>query len=107
MKIPKGSTLEFVITERSSNQVTIPNLVCTRYEAATFLISSTNLSLGTVHGTVSDDAWVWKQEPDYVRGAQIKMGTKIDIYLTPDRPSGCSDDTDPVDLDFEDNDEFN
>jgi D-alanine-D-alanine ligase len=106
--VPKGSLLEFVVTERSSNRVTIPNLVCTRYEAATFLISSLNLNLGTVHGRVSDNAWVWKQDPPYTSGAQINMGAQIDIYLTDERPSGCSEDTDPSDLDFEeDQEDFN
>ena len=103
--VPKGSLLEFVVTERSSNRVTIPNLVCTRYEAATFLISSLNLNLGTVHGRVSDNAWVWKQDPPYTSGAQINMGAQIDIYLTDERPSGCTEDTDPSDLDFEENEE--
>lgn len=103
--VPKGSLLEFVVTERSSNRVTIPNLVCTRYEAATFLISSLNLNLGTVHGRVSDNAWVWKQDPPYTSGAQINMGAQVDIYLTDERPSGCSEDTDPSDLDFEEDEE--
>ena len=99
ISVPKGTTLEFVVTEQSSNSVPIPDLVCKRFEAATFLISSSNLNLGTVHGVESDNAWVWKQDPEFRSGRKIRMGEQIDLYLTSSRPSGCPNEGDPSDLD--------
>ena len=36
IKIPKGSTLDFVVTERQTGMVSIPSVVCQKYEAAYF-----------------------------------------------------------------------
>jgi len=44
IKIPKGSTLEFIVTERSGGRVPVPELVCKRYEDARFLITNLNLN---------------------------------------------------------------
>ncbi len=91
IKVPMGSTLEFVVTERNTGYVPIPDLVCKTYEAAQFLISANNLSVGNIYGEVADmnSAYVWRQEPEYVPGQNIRMGEQITIYLTQDRPDGC------------------
>ncbi len=91
VKVPMGSTLEFVVTERSSGFVEIPDLVCKTYNAALFLISSNNLNIGNIFGDASDlnNAYVWKQTPAYSAGQTIRMGEQIDIYLTTERPAGC------------------
>ena len=106
VKIPKGSTLEFVVTERNTGMVAIPDLICKKYSAASFLISGNNLNLGTVHGDVFDRnaAYVWKQDPAYSPGQQILMGTQVDIYLTETRPSGCPEEIEPSELDTEEED---
>lgn len=89
VKVPQGSTLEFVVTQRHTGMVAIPNLVCQQYKAAHFLITSMNLSVGAVYGEVFDDAYVWKQEPEYIEGQMIRIGEQINIYLTNTRPQGC------------------
>lgn len=89
VSVPQGSTLEFVVTQRHTGMVAIPNLICQQYQAAHFLITSMNLSVGAVYGEVSDEAYVWKQEPEYVDGQMIRIGEQINIYLTNTKPQGC------------------
>ncbi len=111
VRVPKGATLDFVITERITGTVSIPELVCKRYDAATFLISSSNLALGEVYGEVSDEAYVYKQEPEYVPGQQLGVGQTINLYLSSTRPTGCPEEIDPSSLDIgggeEENEDFN
>ncbi len=94
VKVPKGATLEFVITERLSSNVPIPDLICKRYDAAVFLLSSSNLSLGNIYGDVANrqEAYVYRQEPEYMPGQVIAQGQQISIYLTLTRPAGCPED---------------
>jgi UDP-N-acetylmuramate--alanine ligase len=110
VKVPKGSTLEFVITERITNEVAIPNLVCKRYDAADFLISTSKLVVGQVFGEVAgrSNAYVYKQDPPYVPGKMIQKGEKIDLYLSTSLPTGCKGGEDPANEDQpeEDNEDF-
>jgi UDP-N-acetylmuramate--alanine ligase len=91
VEVPMGSLLEFVVTERSADFVEIPNLVCQTYKAASFLISTNNLATGQIFGEVTDieNAYVWKQEPEYVPGQNIRMGEQINLYLVQERPESC------------------
>lgn len=93
IKVPMGSVVEFVITERNTGMVAMPSLVCKQYDAAVFLITSMNLNLGRVIGDVPDreSAYVYRQEPPFDADANIPMGTTINIYLTSARPSGCEE----------------
>jgi len=92
-KVPKGSTLEFVVTERGTTQVGIPNLVCREYRAAEFLLNSLELTVGTVNAdaTVTDraSAFVYRQVPGYQPNTPVRVGQQIDLYLTQSRPEGC------------------
>ena len=93
VEVPDGSTLEFVITERGGTMVTSPELVCMKYREARFLLNNYNLSVGSIikDATVSDqdEAFVWKQVPDYAPNQQVRMGGQYDVYLTQHRPDGC------------------
>lgn len=89
VKVPQGSTVEFVVTQRHTGLVQLPDLVCRQYQEAYFLITSMNLTVGTVYGTVTDEAYVWKQEPEYADSLMIQVGQQINIYLTETRPDGC------------------
>lgn len=91
VEVPMGSLIEFVITERSSDFVEIPDLVCKTYKAASFIISANNLAIGNIVGDVPDleNAYIWKQEPEYVQFQSIRMGEQINLYVTQDRPAGC------------------
>ncbi|GAB5553474.1 MAG: hypothetical protein Sapg2KO_30650 [Saprospiraceae bacterium] len=88
-KVVEGSTLEAIVSQRTSDQLPIPNLVCATFEAAKFNIESSRLILGEVYGTRANNAYVWKQEPAFEEGAQIKTGTVIKLHLTSDRPADC------------------
>ncbi|MBK7869642.1 MAG: PASTA domain-containing protein [Saprospiraceae bacterium] len=105
VEVPRGSTLEFVVTERSTGYVEIPDLVCKTYEAAQFLISTNNLAIGNIYGEVGDlnSAYVWKQEPAYEPGQMIRMGEQISLYLTEERPASCPAEDGPEDGNQDDN----
>ena len=68
---------------------------------AIFLINSMNLSVGEVIGGAGDpgNAFVWKQEPSFIPGQMIPMGSQINVYLQNTRPAGCPVELDPSDLD--------
>jgi len=92
-KVPKGSVLEFVVTERGTTQVGIPNLVCREYRAAEFLLNSLNLTVGNVNAdaTVTDQAsaFVYRQVPGYQPNTSVRVGQQVDLFLTQNRPEGC------------------
>ncbi len=101
VEIPMGSTLELVITERSGDFVEIPDLVCKTYKAASFLISTNNLAIGNIIGEVNDldNAYIYKQEPEYVEFQTIRMGQQINLYVTQARPAGCPAEDNPLERD--------
>ena len=101
IKVPKGSTLEFVVTERNNGMVSIPELICKRYKAASFMVNSMDLQIGETYGPVSDEAYVYKQEPEYTPGVNIKTGTAINLYLMEQRPIGCPEQIEPSDLEID------
>jgi len=55
LKVPMGATLDFVVTERLTGMVVVPDLVCKTYAEAAFIISSFNLNIGTLHGGDAPD----------------------------------------------------
>lgn len=91
VKVPRGSTLEFVITERITNKVGLPDLICKRFDEAKFLLSSSNLTLGQTFGAegTESSAFVYQQKPEFVPGQMVIKGSSIDLYLTNTRPEGC------------------
>ena len=92
-KVQEGSTLEFVVTEKRTNQMNIPDLVCMGFAAADFLVSSHNLNVGQVFEdpTVTDrsSAYVYRQEPTFEADATISMGSQINIWITQELPNDC------------------
>ena len=91
IKTPKGSELQFVVTERLTSQVEVPDLLCKRYEAAAFLLSASNLVVGDVFGEVAnrDSAFVYLQEPE--AGQMIRMGEQVSIWLSNQKPRSCNE----------------
>lgn len=88
-KVIEGSILEAIVSQRTSDELPIPNLVCETFEAAKFKIEGSRLILGEVYGTRANNAYVWKQEPAFEAGAQIKTGTVIKLHLTTELPADC------------------
>ncbi len=89
IKVPVGSEVGFVVTERITEEVPVPDLVCKGYNEAVFLISSNGLSLGTVKGDVPDrrTAYVFEQVP--AAGEMIEKGSLVDISLSLSPPAEC------------------
>ncbi len=92
-EVMMGSTVEAVVTERTSNQLDIPDLVCKTYEEALFLLTSLNFTLGEVFEdeTVTDPstAYVYRQEPAVQPGVLVTVGTQFNLWLTQEPPAGC------------------
>ncbi|HFA52009.1 MAG TPA: PASTA domain-containing protein [Bacteroidetes bacterium] len=92
-KVQEGSTLDFVVTERKTNKMNIPDLKCMGFDAADFLVSTYNLNIGQIieDATVTDrnTAYVYKQDPPYDELGTIKMGAQINLWLTQDLPADC------------------
>jgi beta-lactam-binding protein with PASTA domain len=93
VRIPKGSTLEFVITERGGGIIEIPDFTCMQLSAAEFLIATLNLNIGAIKAdvTVSDqaEAYVYNQRPE--PGQSIRVGEQVDLYITREPPLGCGE----------------
>lgn len=95
VKVLPGSTIGAIITERGTDQVLVPNLLCQQYENAIFMIRSAQLAVGTEQpdGTVTykPDAYVYRQIPTYAPGKTMRVGEQVSIFLQQDRPSSCPD----------------
>jgi len=92
-RVEMGAIIDFVVSEQVTLTVEIPDCVCLTYDAARFLISSSNLSIGAVihDGTVVDplSAYVWRQTPQHDPEGTMRVGEQIDLYLTQELPAGC------------------
>jgi beta-lactam-binding protein with PASTA domain/D-alanine-D-alanine ligase-like ATP-grasp enzyme len=91
--VPKGSTIDFVVSIRNTGTVDIPNLVCLTYEEAAFLLRSSQLVVGSVFapGEASPGLFVYKQEPEFTAGLKLNVGEQVNLYLTETRPEGCGE----------------
>ncbi|MEL6923022.1 MAG: PASTA domain-containing protein [Bacteroidota bacterium] len=93
VKIPMGSTLDFVVTTRGSTTVETPDLVCMRYSEARFMVENYKLNVGSIIEdqtiTNKETAYVWKQVPQYAASKKIRMGAFVDLYLTQYKPDQC------------------
>jgi beta-lactam-binding protein with PASTA domain len=93
-KVEMGATIDFIVSEQVTLTVTMPDCVCQTYDAAKFLITASNLSVGSVikDATVTDEenAYVWRQNPKFTDGATMRVGEQIDLYLTQEAPEGCN-----------------
>ena len=89
VKVPQGSTLEFVVSIRQTGEVDVPDFRCQRFDRVEFKLDASNLLLGDVLGDVSNrgDAFVVRTEPP--RGQSVPVGSKLNVYLSRTRPDGC------------------
>ena len=91
-KIPKGSTLGFILSNQAGGELSVPDLTCKTYEEARFYLDAIGLYISAefMNADVVDknSAYIFKQEPS-VNGGTIGRGEGIQIYLTQKRPSNC------------------
>ncbi|THH37735.1 PASTA domain-containing protein [Neolewinella litorea] len=89
VKVPMGSTLDFVITERRGDDVVLADYRCQTFGTAEFAITGSQLVIGRVMGEVANrnDAWIVRTDPG--AGATLETGAKVDVYLSDERPDDC------------------
>ncbi|HLO56681.1 MAG TPA: PASTA domain-containing protein [Saprospiraceae bacterium] len=94
VQIAKGDQLEFIVSRKDGGEVTIPNLKCLDIEEARFLLETSKLQLGQItEKSESDPEATWyiiSQSPPYDGISNIKMGEKIDINVSTQKPLDCN-----------------
>ena len=99
--LPEGSTVHLVVARGLGAQVLLPNLLCSTYDVAQFLLEGSDLQVGNVFtdGVVSDstNAYISRQNPPYLINRMIKKGQEVDIWLSSTPPANCG--IDDVDVD--------
>ena len=89
VQVPMGSTIDFVITQRRTDNVRLGDYRCQTYGTAEFAINGSQLVIGRVIGEVSNRnaAYITRTEPG--PGASLETGAKVDVYLSETRPADC------------------
>ncbi len=91
IQITQGKTIQFVVSTQQSDNVQVPNLVCSTYDGVAFALEALGLKAGvpTKQPDVTDEAaaFIWKQEP--AANATVPRGTTINVYLAQKRPADC------------------
>lgn len=92
--LEKGGTLEFVLSKRYGGEMSIPNVVCMDFQAATFLIENLRLTVGnvTAQGNISDrsSAYVLSQSPEFQPEGFIQIGDTLNLIITQELPVNCN-----------------
>ena len=92
--VEMGATIDFVVSEKITLNVAIPDCECQTFGAAKFILQTSSLSIGAVikDGTVTDEqtAYVWRQSPRYDANSTMRVGEQMDLYLTQERPQKCA-----------------
>lgn len=93
VKVPQGAMVEAVVTTRGGGRAKVPNLVCKKYSEAEFIIGGSQLSISVIKdGTVKslENAYVWKQSPEFSTGKTLSLGSVVDVYVTKRPPPNCN-----------------
>ncbi len=94
--VEKGSVIDLIVSQKEAIAVNVPDCVCQTFDGAKFILSASNLNLGTVVAdqTVTDreSAYVWRQSPRFDPRGKMRAGQSVDIWLTQNRPKGCAGD---------------
>lgn len=92
-RVEMGATIDFIVSEQVTMTVAIPDCYCQTYDAAVFLITSSNLNVGSIYenATVTDrqTAYVYKQSPAFDPNGTLRVGEQITLYLTQEKPVDC------------------
>lgn len=95
VKIEKGGTLDFVLSEQRGLEMNIPDLRCESLAAASFLLEDgAKLKLGTVseEGDITDreSAYIVDQFPPYTQDGRIYIGESINVVIRQEKPENCN-----------------
>jgi beta-lactam-binding protein with PASTA domain len=94
VRIDKGSTLEFVVSDKAGGEISIPDLICSSIAEIDFLLQQSNLEIGeiTTKGVIPDTsaAYVLDQDPKYDGITKIPMKSKINLTIIANKPTKCN-----------------
>ena len=93
-KLPRGATLDFILSTDTGADIPVPNVVCMTYDAAQFLLSSMGLIIEQIEEDVVDDinaSYIIHQEPIFDQDSKMKSGDTIRIFLNNKKPVSCPD----------------
>ena len=94
VKINKGDELEFIVSDKEGGEITIPDLICSTYDQASFLLSGNRLNIGEIvlKGNITDtfSAFILDQNPKYDGITKIPMNSNITLTLVNVKPSKCN-----------------
>lgn len=91
-KLPKGGTINFILSTDTGADLPVPNVTCMTYAAASFLLTSLGLIMDEVEEDVINDkntSWVTHQEPLYDDVTRIKSGDTVIVFLNTKKPVSC------------------
>jgi len=104
----KGEKITIVLGEQSNRTTAVPRLLGLTYKEAVEIITAQSLNVGQIlscmgcaTGADTTHAYVANQMPGY--GADIRLGSYIDLYLTTDRAAFETFDAEPDTTFYEDN----
>ena len=94
VEISKGDVLEFIVSDKESGEVLIPDLECMTYGEVEFLLESANLMVGDIQerSEITDKtaAYILSQEPKFDGTTKLPMGSKINLVLVQEKPVICN-----------------
>ncbi len=91
-KLPKGGTLDFILSTDTGAELPVPNVTCLTYPAATFLLTSLGLIITEIEEDIINDknlSYVIHQEPLFDQEGKMKSGDTIRIFLNSKKPDTC------------------
>ncbi len=90
IKVPQGSTIEAVVSRKTTDYAEVPDLLCNTLSESRFLVEAVKLKLEVVEDpsvSAPEEAFVWKQEP--AAKSRLAFGKSIKVYLTQKMPEQC------------------
>ena len=106
-KVPHGSKLTIVVSERGYGNTRVPELICKTYNEAKLILENFNLNIGTIDydQTITDkySSYVWLQDPQ--AGSTIRYGEQVRLRMTQNLPDECEGSLNEVEAPREDEEE--
>ncbi len=91
-KVPAGSKLTLIISEKGYGQTKVPNLVCKTTSEAQLILENLSLNENIIRDATTSDkstAYVWWQDP--AAGSSIRFGSQVKIKIMQNIPDGCEE----------------
>lgn len=89
VKVPMGSTIDFVVTERKGSEVTLGDYRCQQYGTAEFAIEGSQLRVGRVTGEYTDRYSAYIVSTNPAPGAAMETGQRVNLVVSDVLPADC------------------